>query len=793
MNEFLSLYEESGDYQPGSKKDSPLCDQLPHASEVYSDENLIAKGGMKSIYKVFCNSSHRFIAKATLNDPSKFELRDAFIREARLTALLDHPNIIKIYQIALTEKNEPFFTMELKTGSSLETFIQEPRTRDKLLDIFIKICDGISYAHSRKVLHLDLKPDNIQVGSFGEVIICDWGLGKILTRQVPGEKTESFQLDADMLNHCTIYGEVKGTPAYMAPEQLKGADKNERTDIYSLGALLFTLLSPKRLSNSSLKERLNESREGISTNLEGHDIPPSLMAVIRKAMSLKMSDRYETVELLKKDIERYLNTYPTEAQEADFLTHSKFLWRRNKKVCLIISAAIIVIFCSLLLFLKQIKMSEEKTILALNESKLYATKLEKSLQENKNLEKSIHSLPKKIVDRIFADNQEHRDYQLLMTPKISLERSNQYLKAAYETKPDNLYIIRALAANYFIAMDFEGFAEFYKRHEKVLVFFAPYFDYFKDKSPSDNIENTFNEFEMMTGFASRLPILMELIIAYHADKFNQHPKFPAIIASLIFHYYPDSSKIELNLKNNRLEVWGPKLKNMTSPITKLSLLRYLKFKDLFIADNSIDHAKEFSGLNLRQLQIQHTKITDLTPLLALPSLNHVTIHDGQVDEQQLENFSQHFSKDLLQVHKAIKANFSGGADINYNHNNYTSGGFLDGFYKNKNAIVSFDFFSNKAQQETLLLRYSAGYKDAEVIVECNTTQNEILLKSTKSWEAWDTFELPLNFLKGLNKVSLKMKHSSPNCFNLDSISRKVSPKVIKSKTLQASPSKDLEQ
>ncbi|MCH2207216.1 MAG: serine/threonine protein kinase [Lentisphaerales bacterium] len=247
MSDFLSLYDESDDYQPSKDESSPLCEQLAQVTDAYSREELIAKGGMKSISKVYCERTHRYVAKATLNQADNLEFREAFIREARLTALLDHPNIIKIYDIALSEKGEPFFIMELKMGYSLRLFLKEEQSRSELLVIFIKICDAIAYAHSRRVLHLDIKPDNIQVGSFGEVIVCDWGLGRIITNQEKKDYVTGLELEADILNHCTLYGEAKGTPGYMAPEQLDGQDKNKQTDIYTLGALLFTLLVPDRL------------------------------------------------------------------------------------------------------------------------------------------------------------------------------------------------------------------------------------------------------------------------------------------------------------------------------------------------------------------------------------------------------------------------------------------------------------------------------------------------------------------------------------------------------------------
>jgi serine/threonine protein kinase len=774
MDGFLSLYEESEDYEEGVTVSSPLCDQLPITADEYSQEVLIATGGMKKIYKVFCNSTHRYIAKACLNDPSKVELRDAFIREARLTALLDHPNIIKIYQIALSKAREPFFTMELKTGASLEAFLQKEDDRNILLGIFIKICDAIAYAHSRRVLHLDLKPDNIQVGSFGEVIVCDWGLGKIITRKEAGEETSSFELEADMLNHCTMYGEAKGTPAYMAPEQLKGATKDERTDIYSLGAMLYTILNPERLKGKNLDQRLEESRSGVLTDLDQSDLPVSLKSVVAKAMALRSIDRYSSVEDLKNDVQRFLNYYPTMAQEAGIITQLSYLWRRNKYVSSILVGSFFIIIISLLFFLKEIKESERNTLLALEKSERYADVLEKTLKENQSLEESIKYIPKKIVDRIFSDNQKYRDYQLLMTPKVSLERSNQYLKAAYETAPDDIYLIKALVANYFIAMDFAGFANFHKKHADQLPFYAPFIENNLKGRDLDKIEPNFEDFKAMVSFCERLPVLMELVIAYNADRFQKNSEFTKLISSLIYHYYPENGKVEISLKDYTLDLWGPQLKYMTSPITQLSLLRYLDFKDLFVADNSIMDAKEFAGLNLRSLHLQHTPIKDLSPLLGLPSLDHVTIIDGQIPKEQLESFSRRFSKDLVEIYAASEADFSGGVKTNYNHINYTANKFLDGFFMNLNGKVSFKLKSEKAGEELLTIRYSAGHNDAIVLFSVNGVEQEIILKSTKSWTQWAIHTLPVTMKQGENIISLRMKLKTKHCFNLDYLSRKIS-------------------
>ena len=140
MGDFLAIYDESDNFEPSPAEQSPLCEQLARVTEAYNDEELIATGGMKSISKVFSNNTQRYVAKATLNTPENLELREAFIREARLTARLDHPNIIKIHDIGLDENQRPYFTMDLKSGDNLGKLLHGGKcTRRELLIIFMKI------------------------------------------------------------------------------------------------------------------------------------------------------------------------------------------------------------------------------------------------------------------------------------------------------------------------------------------------------------------------------------------------------------------------------------------------------------------------------------------------------------------------------------------------------------------------------------------------------------------------------------------------------------------------------
>jgi len=210
FNDFCEESEKSLDEQEPPER--PVCDSLSEVDDRYSGFTEIARGGMKRIYKVFDSKINRYVAYAKLHPNSPRELHDPFVREARLTALLEHPNIISVHDIGITDEDTPYFTMELKPGQSLAKLVSENMKEERggmnkpedkalsqdkssdfifhtssfrnsvnqLLEMFLKVCDAISYAHSKNVIHLDLKPDNVQIGEFGEVIVCDWGLGKII-------------------------------------------------------------------------------------------------------------------------------------------------------------------------------------------------------------------------------------------------------------------------------------------------------------------------------------------------------------------------------------------------------------------------------------------------------------------------------------------------------------------------------------------------------------------------------------------------------------------------------------
>jgi tRNA A-37 threonylcarbamoyl transferase component Bud32 len=174
-----------------------------------------------------------------------------FVEEAQITAQLEHPNVVPVHDLGLDPDGRAYFSMKLVRGQSLEAILEKRLAGDaatlsefglrRLLDVFLQVCQAMEYAHARGVIHRDLKPANIMVGDFGEVLVMDWGVAKLKGR------TESLLDDVTSVRAgndalATQFGAVIGTPTYMSPEQAKGLNVDERTDLYALGVMLYEIL-----------------------------------------------------------------------------------------------------------------------------------------------------------------------------------------------------------------------------------------------------------------------------------------------------------------------------------------------------------------------------------------------------------------------------------------------------------------------------------------------------------------------------------------------------------------------
>lgn len=345
----MSFDDEASDQQVESDEfQSPIYTELKSIGHHFTDKTLHSIGGMKVISKIKDLRTGRQIAMAEMKKKSKISQEDIeqFLREARITAALEHPGIVPIYDIGLSKNKLPFFTMKFMQDESLKKVLRElvkanpaytkKYTLGVLLDILLKICDTIAYTHSHNVVHLDLKPSNVMIGQYGEVYICDWGLAKQLNSS---EKLETSSVDLiydSILDDTTLTGVVKGTPGFMAPEQIdeKFGKKNKQTDIYALGALLYSILVLRRpyfeydieqTLSATLEKRLVEPKEASLL-----DVPESLNAICMKAMEKDKKLRYKTVDDLATDIRSFQGGFTTEAEDVSLTKALLFFIKRNR-------------------------------------------------------------------------------------------------------------------------------------------------------------------------------------------------------------------------------------------------------------------------------------------------------------------------------------------------------------------------------------------------------------------------------------------------------------------------------
>jgi serine/threonine protein kinase len=300
----------------------------------------IARGGMGVVYIAQDDSLQRRVALKVLDIPeTDGELANRLIREARVLAALEHPGIVPVHDVGKLADGRVFYTMKFVQGRRLDQYIESVASVPDRLRIFLRICDAVAFAHARGVLHRDLKPANIMIGPFGEVLVMDWGLAKILLPEashaackvdpeatvLDNPKRPAAAGDATELSVVTGHGTVMGTPGYMSPEQTRGDVEHldARSDIYSLGALLRFLLT---------------SRPEVASSSAGRRLDKSLLAICAKSTAAAPADRYPNVPEMALDVSRYLDGLAVDAhRESLFEKAMRFYGRYSVAILLIVA------------------------------------------------------------------------------------------------------------------------------------------------------------------------------------------------------------------------------------------------------------------------------------------------------------------------------------------------------------------------------------------------------------------------------------------------------------------------
>lgn len=308
---------------PESRADLP---QLVNGPGRYVLTDEIARGGMGRIVRAIDTNIDRPVAMKLLirGAQEQMGLQLRFTEEAQITGQLQHPNIVPVYDVGTLDDDQIYFTMKLVQGRTLREVIRGMRnedpavlgefTRTRLLIAFQQVCMGLAYAHSRGVIHRDLKPSNIMFGDFGETLLMDWGLAKIMkTPDAPGEDAR-VKSHREMLSYwATRHGEVIGTPGYMPPELALGLldEVDQRSDIYSLGAILYEVLTLRapyagKDAKAILRKLLREPVVPPRQRAPDRDIPEELEEICLRCLAKDREQRYPSALALREALEEFL-------------------------------------------------------------------------------------------------------------------------------------------------------------------------------------------------------------------------------------------------------------------------------------------------------------------------------------------------------------------------------------------------------------------------------------------------------------------------------------------------------
>jgi serine/threonine protein kinase len=297
----------------------------------------LARGGMGTVYAAQDKTLNRRVAIKVLDwaGPDN-ALEERLIREARVLAQLEHPGVVPVHDAGTLADGRVFYVMKFVEGSRIDQFLSNVTSLPERLRLFLRICETVSFAHSRGILHRDLKPSNVMVGAFGEVLVMDWGLAKILRVDYTGPLEETVGSSEPLstgvtgdsetqITSATEDGVILGTSGFMSPEQAQGKSSSldARTDIFSLGKLLEMIVKQTK-------------------NAAAFRVPRALRAICQKAAAESLFERYASVSELADDISRFLDGMPVSA-------YPENLWERAQRFYTRYQAAILLITAYLLM------------------------------------------------------------------------------------------------------------------------------------------------------------------------------------------------------------------------------------------------------------------------------------------------------------------------------------------------------------------------------------------------------------------------------------------------------------
>lgn len=588
---FINLYDKA--FSEQQNESSNLVSDLESLQERYSNSKEIAEGGMKKIFAVEDNFTQRVVAKAVIKGEHTPEILDDFIKEARITASLEHPNIVPVHDVGITDDKQPFFTMKKLGGQSFDKVISakdKVSYTDKIYfsEIFLKVCDAVAFAHSEGILHMDLKPDNVQVNEFGEVLVCDWGLALKLDEYV----------EEDM-------NEVRGTPGYLSPEQITNENIDTRSDIYSLGAMLYYIWTGRPpIQGENLHDVLLETLKGNIAPLNNKLIPQGIISIITKALEPNKEDRYSSVSQLSKDVFAFIKGFAPEAEQAGFLKLAYLLVKRHKIVSLLI-----LLFSMLILVLNYSHISslnKEKRVAI--EAKNEAEKSKKDLliaqeESNRIRKESAPLLVQHALSRF--GKKEYKQAQMVLDSALSLDPEYKYgvfYKAIFalgEHKFDEALIT---LQSYVGDKDVSGYIKFVKEcidlKKRDLLY---------DGKKAHELFLRLNKLPSPWGVGSHFIHTFTLYDFPPEKKFKFSESFLKEITknTYKFHLEKINEKYALSLANN-------------TSLYNILILKKLPINSLDLTNTTVKDLSPVKGMPIEKLILKNTYVSDITVLNQSP-------------------------------------------------------------------------------------------------------------------------------------------------------------------------------
>ena len=322
----------------------------------------LGRGGMGVVLRGRDPDLQREVAIKLLraNDDPVRQAR--FFTEAQINGQLEHPNIVPVHESGLDQDGRPWFAMKLVRGREMSEVLGERREHPaaaaawplvRLVGVLIQVCNGMAFAHSKNVIHRDLKPGNVMLGDFGEVLVMDWGLGKVLVDEVGEDGRDSGSSALTSSPVVTLDGAVVGTPCYMPPEQARGDLDlvGVPSDVYALGAILYEILTGQPpVTGDSVEEVVRKVRaHEIARPLRdvaGRRVPRELAAVAMRALAADPADRYPGAAALGDDLQAWLDHRSVSAVEGSLLGALIKLVRRHRLTTAVLVLALVAIATS---------------------------------------------------------------------------------------------------------------------------------------------------------------------------------------------------------------------------------------------------------------------------------------------------------------------------------------------------------------------------------------------------------------------------------------------------------------